>query len=141
LFAIAIAEDAWPDIVIASGLKEGRGKAKIPIVSQRMDEATLRNTTKRLQAGSPQQVLLAAIMRKAVKVTILADTPIIEDADGFFRNIVHFIYGSFKRSNLEPQEPFIRVSNRSDQQHRLSCDVEPFFLARVPKLPGKVAYC
>ena len=41
LFAIAIAEDAWPDIIIASGSKEGRGKAKTPIVYQRMDEATL----------------------------------------------------------------------------------------------------
>lgn len=137
LFAIAIAEDALPDIIIASGLKEGRGNAKIPRV-KRMDEATLWNTTKRLQAGSPQQVLFAAIMRKAVKVGILVGIPTIKDDDGFFRNIVHFIYGSFKRGNLEPQEPFMRVSKRLDQQHRLDFDVEPFFLARFPKFLGKV---
>jgi hypothetical protein len=127
LFAIAIAEDAWPDIIIASGLKEGRGKAKVPIAYQRMDVATLWNATKRLQAGSPQQVLFAAISRKAVRVGVFASTPVIDDDDGFLRNIIHFIYNSFKRGNLEPQEPFMRVSNRFDQQHRLDCDVEPFF--------------
>lgn len=127
LFTIAIAEDAWPGIIIASGLKEGRGKAKIPTVYEKMEEATLCNTTKRLQAGSPQQIFHAAIMRRAAKVSVQADIPTIENDNGFFRNIVHFIYGSFKRGELEPQEPFLRVSNRLDQQHRLVCDVEPLF--------------
>ena len=66
-------------------------------------------------------------MRRAVKVAVVANTPTIKDDDGFFRNIVHFIYGSFKRGNLEPQEPSMRVSNRFDQQNRLEYGVDPFF--------------
>ncbi|KAF4631105.1 hypothetical protein G7Y89_g7026 [Cudoniella acicularis] len=77
-----------------------------------------------------QQVLLMAIMRKAKKLCVDDDgIPLLDDLndDGSFRIIVYFIYLSFKRGNLEPQEPFARVSSRLDQQDRLNCDVKPFF--------------
>jgi hypothetical protein len=94
-----------------------------------VDEETLLNTIKRLQAGSPLQVLHAAIVRRSVKIVLEMDDylSVQRDDDVDFRRIVHFVYMAFKKGILEPQEPFIRFSQRLDQQHLFDCDVEPFF--------------
>lgn len=52
--------------------------------------------------------------------------------DGALRDIVHYIYKFFKKGNLEPQESFMRVSERFDQQHLLQFDVEPISTTETP---------
>ncbi|KAH9209820.1 hypothetical protein DL95DRAFT_449142 [Leptodontidium sp. 2 PMI_412] len=52
--------------------------------------------------------------------------------NGAFRDIVHYIYKFFKKGNLEPQESFMRVSKRFDQQHLLQFDVEPISTTEAP---------
>jgi hypothetical protein len=129
LFVFAIAQDAWTDFAVASKLKLNRGKTREPLLFEEVDEETLLNTIKRLQAGSPLQVLHAAIVRRSVKIALEMDDclSVQRDDDGDFRRIVHFVYMAFKKGTLEPQEPFIRFSRRLDQQHLFDCDVEPFF--------------
>jgi hypothetical protein len=97
-----------------------------------LDEAALLNAVKRLQAGVPLQVLHSAILRRAAKIyeNVSGNLRLSKD-DGEFRRIVHFVYVSFKKGNLEPQEPFLRRSQRLDQQHLLDCDIESYF----PEIP------
>lgn len=127
LFAVAIAEDAWPEVILASKLKPDRGKTRTPI-GRKLDEATLLESVKQLQAGSPLQVLDTAISRRAVKIrhSFGKETCFILD-DGELRRTVNFVYQSFKKGYLEPQEPFLRCSERLDQQRLLNCEVEPYF--------------
>jgi hypothetical protein len=128
LFAVAIAEDAWSDVIVASGLKRDRGKTRTPVILHDLGEGALLNTIKQFQTGSPLQVLHTAISRRAVKIgDNFGGHPSLREDDGEFRRIVHFVYVSFKRGNLEPQEPFLRSSQRLDQQHLLKRDVEPHF--------------
>lgn len=63
--------------------------------------------------------------------SIPAVSEVVPD-DGVFRDIVHYIYKSLKRGNLEPQEPFMRISKRFDQQHLLQFDVEPIPTLEAP---------
>lgn len=116
LFAVAIAEDAWPEVILASKLKPDRGKTRKPIVLDKLDEAALLESVKQLQAGSPLQVLDTAISRKAVKIrhSFGKETSFILD-NGELRRIVNFVCLSFKKGYLEPQEPFLRCSERLDQ--------------------------
>lgn len=60
--------------------------------------------------------------------------------DGTFRDIVHYIYKFFKKGNLEPQESFMRVSKRFDQQHLLQFDAEPVSTTETP-LPVSDSGC
>jgi hypothetical protein len=158
LYVVAIAEDAWAAIVDASNLKKQRGKAEKPSLADMAIMDSMLTTLKRLQAGSPADILLAAITRRAVKICtkfidtssvqpssarmtsvdtsasdtsssdMILSTPALCDVtpdDGTFRDIVHYIYKFFKKGNLEPQESFMKVSKRFDQQHLLQFDVEP----------------
>jgi hypothetical protein len=92
-----------------------------------LDEVVLLNTIQKLQAGSLQQVLLAAITRKTMKVVSYDGNPYLTEHDGSFEEFVDSIYMHFKRGNIEPQEPFMKVSKRFDQQHLLNCDIKPIF--------------
>lgn len=162
LYIIAIAEDAWTAIVDASKLKKNRGKAKKPTLTDRAIMGSMLTTLKRLQAGSLAETLLAAITRRAVKISTrftdessvitgtaekssinpsaldnnmnLSTSALCEAVpdDGTFRDIVHYIYKFFKKGNLEPQEPFMRISKRFDQQHLLQSDVEPIATRDAP---------
>jgi hypothetical protein len=133
LSTIALAEDAWSDVVTASGLTRP-SKTRTPLLPRQIDVDTLLNTAKRLQAGSTQQILHGAIVRNAVKIDVDFDqSPMLVADDASFRNIVHAIYVQMKRGSLEPQDPFMRVSSRLDQQHRLNNDVEPLeMFSEVP---------
>lgn len=127
LYVVAIAEGAWAAIVEASKLKKGRGKAQKPLANIASLDSMI-TTLKSLQAGSPAQILLAAITRRAVKIhTNLFSSALckVVPDDGTFRDIVHYIYKFFKKGNLEPPESFIRVSKSFNQQHLLQFDVEP----------------
>jgi hypothetical protein len=165
LYVVAIAQGAWAAIVDASNLKKHRGKAGKPIFADMAITDSMLTTLKRLQAGSPAEILLAAITRRAVKIhtkpidassvqtssdrmssvntnssdTSSVDTDLSSPAlckivpdNGTFRDIVHYIYKFFKKGNLEPQESFMKVSKRYDQQHLLQFDVEPVSTTEAP---------
>ena len=165
LYVVAIAEGAWAAIVDASNLKKDRGKAEKPAFADMAIMNSILTTLKRLQAGSLTDVLLAAIIRRAVKIHIVltnarsvqtssarmssvdtsaSDTSSVDTNlsgpalcevvpdNGTFRDIVHYIYKFFKKGNLEPQESFMRVSKRFDQQHLLQFDIEPVSTTEAP---------
>lgn len=127
LFTVAIALDTWPDFVAAAGnkLEDDPGMSvtrKIP------DSTYFLHALKSLRAGSPRQILLAAIRRCLLRIGTKRKGTISmkEDAD-YVPNVVNFVCSLFKKGSLEPQEPFIRRSERLDQQHRLANDAEPYF--------------
>ncbi|KAI1368239.1 hypothetical protein F5Y08DRAFT_355490 [Xylaria arbuscula] len=128
LSVIAITRDAWPTIAKASGWKR---KQKHPEMYDYRDEAAMLKVIKRLRAGSPQQILLAAITRTSFRVECAPNHSqslgVIID-NGLIRDIVCFVYASFKKGTLEPEETFLRLSRRYDQQNLLRADVDPFQL-------------
>ena len=153
LYVVAIAEGACAAIVDASNLKKHRGKAEKPAFADTAIMDSMLTILKRLQAGSLAEFLFAAITRRAVKIhTKLTDASSVQTSstrmnsvdtsssetnfsspalcevvpdDGTLHDIVHYMYKFFKKGNIEPQESFVRVSKRFDQQHLLQFDVEP----------------
>ncbi|CAM1508637.1 Fc.00g054850.m01.CDS01 [Cosmosporella sp. VM-42] len=105
---------------------------------------TMVSTLRRLQAGSPADILLDAITRRCVtlehiktvntidltssEVAAAGRTPLIEpiDNDGKIRHSVHEIYETFKKGIIEPEETFLRISKRHGLQDRLHLGVPRF---------------
>ena len=131
LFAITIARDAWPEIIAAAGLKIKRRIAELsPPELLECDTDSVLEQIKRLRAGSPQQLLLSAINRRAVRISQEHDKSKppkcrIQEDDGVVHGVVNFLYKSYKKGTLEPQEPFLRLSKRSELQHTLQFTVKP----------------
>jgi hypothetical protein len=117
-----------PALIRASKLIKRRGNAQTHGPVEPFDPPVLLDCIKRLKAGRPEDILLAAIQRRAVKVTKgEGDVPIsIMPDDGGIRDIVHYIYKYIKRGIREPQQPFLRFSNREEQQNLLQIDRHPF---------------
>ncbi|KAK4032495.1 hypothetical protein C8A01DRAFT_50726 [Parachaetomium inaequale] len=132
LFAIAVAHNAWPAIIAAAGLKNRKRVAqRSPPILVRCDTNSVLTKIKRLRAGTPQEVLLTAIARRAVRISQGVDKPNIRKDRliskcrirqdyGVVRGVVNFIYTSYKKGTLEPQEPFLRLSKRLELQHTLT---------------------
>jgi hypothetical protein len=153
LYVVAVADDAWDDVVEGSKLKPNRDKARRPL-AEGVDVSTLLKNIDGLQAGTPGDTLLACITRRAVELHVSIDFGFYESvktpaetsagphtpmrtilypvaSDGIFRDIVHYMYTSLKKGSLEPQESFMRVSNRFDQQHLLRLDEQPLYPRRT----------
>jgi hypothetical protein len=132
LFAITIARDAWPAIIAAAGLKNKKRIVELsPPELVECDTDSVLKQIKRLRAGSPQQLLLSAITRRAVRISQEHDKSKppkcrIQEDDGAVHGVVNFIYKSYKKGTLEPQEPFLRLSKRSELQHTVQFTVKPF---------------
>lgn len=43
----------------------------------------------------------------------------------YLRNVVHYIYKLCKKGTMEPEEPFLRLSNRFEQQHNVDSSASP----------------
>ncbi len=131
LFAIAIARDAWPAIIAAAGLKNQKRIAELsPPELVECDIDSVLKQIKRLRAGSLQQLLLSAINRRAVRISQEHNKSKppkcrMHKDDGVLHGVVNFIYISYKKGTLEPQEPFLRLSKRSELQHTLQFTVKP----------------
>ncbi|KAI0594917.1 hypothetical protein F4775DRAFT_571898 [Biscogniauxia sp. FL1348] len=118
LSAIAITRDAWKVVGDASGFKK---KLREPFIFDYISKSKFIQIVKDLRAGSPRQVLHAAITRTSYRIVERISPRnalrIIFD-NGSLRNIVYFIYTWLKRGGaLEPDEPFLRSSTHFDQQH------------------------
>ncbi|RYP66853.1 hypothetical protein DL771_007575 [Monosporascus sp. 5C6A] len=153
LYVVAIAIDAWDAVVEGSKLIPNRGKAQRPVLDAAADANDLLENIDRLQAGTPGDTILACITRRAVELrrstpftfssflgvrpeALAAYRPMPKvmpkvihpiPSDGILRDIVHYMYTSLKKGSLEPQESFLRVSKRFDQQHLLPQDKEPLY--------------
>ncbi|KAI1493431.1 hypothetical protein F5X96DRAFT_621846 [Biscogniauxia mediterranea] len=132
LSTISITKDAWKVVGDASGFKK---KLREPFIYDYRHKCEFIPIVKRLLAGSPAQVLHAAIARIAYR--IVSDRfPFsalqINIDDGSLRNIVSFIYAWLKKGGaLEPDEPFLRSSRQFDQQHLRKDHADPFPLISV----------
>ena len=94
-------------------------------IGQSIASDKLCRAVRRIQAGSPRHLLLTAINRRSIRLTINKATGGISTKNDLVnaRRIFHFIYLSAKRGVVEPQEPFIRISKRLSQQN-LSSNIE-----------------
>ena len=139
LFAIAIARDAWPAIIAAAELKIKKIIVELsPPELAECDTDSVLEQIKRLRAGSPQQLLLNAITRRSVRISQELDKSKppkcwIQESDGAINDVVNLIYKSYKKGTLEPQEPFLRLSKRSELQHTLQFTVKPFSVSQHHK--------
>lgn len=135
LSVIAITGDAWKFIDNASGSKKILPPPSV-YECECYDKSEFIRMIKKLMAGSPRQILHAAITRTAYRiverfpgVTGLAGRRSlrVEDDSGSLRDIVYFIYAWLKRGGaLEPDESFLRSSKFFHQQHLREDQAEPF---------------
>lgn len=135
LSAVAITRDAWKVVGGASGFKK---KLKTPSTSYYYNASEFIRMVKRLLAGSPREVLYAAITRTAYRVVGSFLNPHIlriEVDDGSLRDLVYFIYAWLKRgASLESEEPFLRSSRNFVQQHLREDHADPFPLIQEDQL-------
>jgi hypothetical protein len=130
LSIIAVAQDAFDSLVSASGLKQGKGKAREPVGTD-VDGSLLVATLFHLKSGSIRHNLLAAIKRIALYISNVVgrrDVDLSVD-DATTWELVRYVYTSFKRGRLEPAEPFLRVSKKMETQSINSSDEGPFNLS------------
>lgn len=153
LFVVAIADNAWDAVVEATELKPNRGKTRRPRKWATVDLDDLLGSLDRLQAGTPADTLLTCISRRGMTLSLDPDDTGPETAwpsegsaegdvrpsevrlvmsDGVLRDTVHFVYTEIKRGSIEPEESFLRLSTRHDQQHLLSNDKVPVFPPNTP---------
>jgi hypothetical protein len=131
LSVIAMTKDAWAVVGDATGYKkEGkRALVSLPMFWEYRNKDELVIVVKKLLAGTPGQILHAAIARTAyrIKKDYVADSLDISVDSGSLRDTVYFIYTWLKRGGvLEPDEPFLRTSKNFDQQHLRENHAEPF---------------
>lgn len=131
LSVIAISRDAWKSIRRASRFKK---KLKKPSLCDYYKKSKFLRILMKLTAGSPRQILHAAMMRTAYR--IVADTAnphflTVKCDSGSLRDIVYFIYAWLKRGGaLEPDESFLRSSKNFQQQHLRENQDQRFPLSR-----------
>ncbi|KAI0449454.1 hypothetical protein F5B21DRAFT_509141 [Xylaria acuta] len=141
LSAIAITRDAWKVVGDASGFKK---KLREPFIYDYYDTSEFIRIIKKLLAGSPGQILHAAIARTAYRIveSFGSHTLRIEVDSGSLRDIVYFIYAWLKRGGvLEPDEPFLRSSKNFDQQHLREDHADPFPLIQEDHLQASDEGC
>jgi hypothetical protein len=118
LSIVAVAEDAFELLVAASGLKVGKGKARVPSMSH-INNKQVMSMISDLKGCSAHQNLLAAITRVSVCIADFPpgyplgnwDNPSLQKCDdGNVWELVEHAYMFFKKGCLEPNEPFLRVS-------------------------------
>ncbi|SPO03228.1 uncharacterized protein DNG_05910 [Cephalotrichum gorgonifer] len=146
LHVIAISQSAWAAIASESGLRGNSSRTGKPFTWDLTDRDSIIKELRAYTTASTRQSLRWAINRKATKIRpnftrfgwdlysgplqvprlMCKEMPrtITVSDNGKFRNMVHYIYSSFKKGNLEPQEPFIRLSKRFVQQHKVESHPE-----------------
>jgi hypothetical protein len=143
LSAIALTRDAWKVVGDASGLK--KRKLREPFIYDYYNTTEFIRIVKKLRAGSPGQILHAAITRTAYRIVESFGDPHtlkIEVDSASLRDIVYFVYAWLKRGGvLEPEEPFLRSSKNFDQQHLREHHTDPFPLIQEDRLQASNEGC
>jgi hypothetical protein len=130
LSVISVAEDSFDMLVAGSGLKAGNRKASRPRKDPLNGEHVIKHISE-LKTYSVYQNLLAVINRLSVCVRTEKQpdrlggnsTPIIaRDSEAITREVVEHTYKFFKKGHFEPDEPFLRISEKNIAQ---SMDVNP----------------
>ncbi|UKZ53269.1 hypothetical protein TrVGV298_007061 [Trichoderma virens] len=142
LSVIAITRDAWKFIGDAFGFMK---KLRKPLIYDYYDKSEFIRMIIRLMAGSPRQILHAAIMRTAYRIVQSfagSHSLGVKVDSGSLRGIVYFIYAWLKRGGaLEPDESFLRSSKNFHQQHLREDQAEPFPLLRENHLQASDEGC
>lgn len=129
LCIIAVAKDAFDALVVGSNLQQGRGNTRPP-ETQDIDNKLVFAAISQLKHGFVRHNLLAAISRVALRFDSLSfsefKNPILSVDDATTWELVHYIYKAFKKGRLEPTEPFLRFSKRTDSQRLDSSDEVAF---------------
>lgn len=123
---IAVAEDAFEDLVTASMYSRRRVTCQPPLVGNECDIEVLKNIIAKLHAGNMRHTLLAAIRRICLRVGGGGSRIRLVTSNSAPRDIVHYIYNQFRKGELEPQEPFLNTPNSFDQIHLSNSSLEPF---------------
>jgi hypothetical protein len=129
LSVIAITRDAWKFLGDASGFKR---KLRKPFAYDYYEKKKCIAVIKKLMAGSPRQILHAAIRRTVYKIVeSFPGTHSLRARlhNSSLRDIVYFIYAWLKRGGaLEPDESFLRSSKVFHQQHLRENQAKPISL-------------
>lgn len=126
LSVIAVAEDAYDDLVVASMYSPRRASSRPPLVISECDIDSLKTNIMRLHAGDAKHILLAAIRRICLRIGGRGSQIALVDCNAIPRDIVHYIYSNFKRGQIEPQESFVHTSTSFDQVNLSQSSVQPF---------------
>jgi hypothetical protein len=118
LHAIAVAEEAYEPILTAAKFHRGQADNLKQTVSKTDNCRGLVEAIVGLRTSSSRSTLLAAIKRLALRISSpwLDKPDETEYDDGDLRDVVQYIYKTFKKGTLEPQEPFLRVSDCFERQ-------------------------
>jgi hypothetical protein len=121
LCVIAVAEDAFDELVIASGLKTGHGKAKRPArpdpPANNASASNFLNRINNLRRLCAQSTLMATTSRLALRIKVFVEPtasnePWLVKGDAQIWELVNSVYKFHKKGDLEPDEPFLRISKR-----------------------------
>ncbi|KAK0612267.1 hypothetical protein B0T14DRAFT_531878 [Immersiella caudata] len=145
LCAIAVAGDAWQVLADAAQFRRNSNRRR-PWIYGYHDTAEFMRVVEKLKAGSPGQILHAAIGRTAYQIvesSLSGDCGLkVEVDDGLLRDLVYFIYAWLKRGGaLEPDEPYLRLSRNFDQQHLGEHHVDPYPLIQEDSLQASEDGC
>jgi hypothetical protein len=124
LYVLAVAEDAFESLVEYSKLHHGRGKTQVP-KSYPVDKDTVMREISQFQNRSRSATLMTTIRRTHERLRqhpfSRSGLSLVADK-GIFRDMVHYVYISFKKGVFEPSESFLRVSNRFEQIQTANSD-------------------
>ena len=133
LCIIAVAKDAFDTLVVASGLRRGRGNTRSPLTFDLNKDSAVAAIS-HLKSSSVRHNLLAAISRVALRIDNLGSegrkSSYLCTDDAITWELVHYVYKSFQKGRLEPKEPFLRSSKRMDNPSIDSSDEGPFRFAK-----------
>ncbi|KAJ5738051.1 hypothetical protein N7493_001206 [Penicillium malachiteum] len=126
LSVIAVAKDAYDDLVVASMYSPRRASSRPPVVKTECEIESLKSCVAKLHAGDTRHTLLTAIKRICLRVAGSGSQIAVVPCNGIPRDIVHYIYNDFKRGLIEPQESFVHTSTSFDQIHLSKSSLQPF---------------
>jgi hypothetical protein len=126
LAVIAIAEDAFESLAVASNYSRRRAVAQPPILTRECDSETIKDVIAKLRSGNARQTLLAAVKRVSLTIGGFGSDLHLKPNDARPRDLVQYVYNYFKKGRIEPQESFLHVSNSFDQSHLAASTGKPY---------------
>ncbi|KAL6888039.1 hypothetical protein GGI43DRAFT_425928 [Trichoderma evansii] len=138
LSLISVSEDAFDALIFGSGLKAGRGKAKQPNHSACNPDAVI-DGLRQIRNSSARENLLAAISRVSCYVSTddsdrQSRYNLLTDCEPTIWELVNCTYKAHKMGELEPDEPFLRISKQRNIQQTDSADQGLFKFKEILKV-------
>jgi hypothetical protein len=130
LCVICVSEDAFDALILGSGLKAGRGKAKQPTHSA-CTQDTVVDCVRKVWNSSSRETLLAAISRMSCYISIndsdrRPKPNLLTECEPTIWELVNHIYKLHKTGDLEPDVSFFRISKQRNSREIDSANQELF---------------